>query len=68
MLSLEDEIRLAIASESEGVRQLPWHLWEFYRRYGKTEVMFSPVTGSQPPSPPWARSWEVADFGDFGQR
>ncbi|WP_159790736.1 CHAT domain-containing tetratricopeptide repeat protein [Sodalinema gerasimenkoae] len=52
VLSLEDEIRLAIASESEVVRQLPWHLWEFYRRYGKTELMFSPVTGMRPPATP----------------
>ncbi|TVR12356.1 MAG: CHAT domain-containing protein [Phormidium sp. GEM2.Bin31] len=51
-LSPQDEIRLAITSDSGVVRQLPWHLWEFYRRYGKTEVMFSPVTGMKPPSTP----------------
>ncbi|MGC9505668.1 tetratricopeptide repeat protein [Baaleninema sp.] len=47
-----DEIRLAIASDQSELRKLPWHLWDFCRRYPNIEATFAPLTGIAPMASP----------------
>ncbi|MBP0004158.1 MAG: CHAT domain-containing protein [Cyanobacteria bacterium SBC] len=42
-LSREDEIRVLVRSDCTVVRKLPWHLWDFVRRYPNAEVSLSPL-------------------------
>jgi hypothetical protein len=37
-----DEFRVIIQTEDPRLRQLPWHLWNFFEIYSKAEVAFSP--------------------------
>jgi serine/threonine protein kinase len=36
-----DQVRLIIQTENIWLRRLPWHLWDFYDRYPKTEIALS---------------------------
>ncbi len=36
-----DEIRLIIQTENNQLRRLPWHLWDFFKRYPKAELALS---------------------------
>ncbi|MBP0006639.1 MAG: CHAT domain-containing protein [Cyanobacteria bacterium SBC] len=47
-VSPDEEIRLAIASDLSDLRKLPWHLWDFCRRYPNVEATFAPLTGTTP--------------------
>ncbi|OWY65689.1 hypothetical protein B7486_40605 [cyanobacterium TDX16] len=52
-LSREDEIRFIIETEDNIIRQLPWHLWDFFQGYQQVEFAFSQQQFqiSQPPEP-----------------
>ncbi|PPT08294.1 Adenylate cyclase [Geitlerinema sp. FC II] len=47
-LSLDDEIRILVRSDCLEIRKLPWHLWDFVRRYPNAEVSLSPVSVATP--------------------
>ncbi|WP_377474110.1 MAG: CHAT domain-containing protein [Microcoleus anatoxicus] len=40
-ISPTDEVRVFIETENHVLQQLPWHLWDFFQDYPKTEIVFS---------------------------
>lgn len=52
-LSREDEIRFIIETKDNIIRQLPWHLWDFFQGYQQVEFAFSQqqFRTPQPPEP-----------------
>lgn len=49
-LKRDEPIRLLISTQDNQLQKLPWHLWDFVRRYPLTEVAFSPLNYHQPTS------------------
>ncbi len=47
-LKRDEPIRLLISTQDNKLQKLPWHLWDFVRRYPLTEVAFSPLNYHQP--------------------
>ncbi|MDY6804372.1 MAG: tetratricopeptide repeat protein [Cyanobacteriota bacterium] len=47
-LNPEEPIRLLISTQDNSLQKLPWHLWDFVRRYPRSEVAFSPLNYHQP--------------------
>ena len=46
-LNLNEPIRLLIATQDSNLQKLPWHLWDFVRRYPFAEVALSPLNYRQ---------------------
>jgi len=42
-LNKDEPIRLLISTQDNKTQKLPWHLWDFVRRYQLAEVAFSPL-------------------------
>ncbi len=42
-----DRTQIIIQSEDIQMRNLPWHLWDFFEDYRKAEIAFSPTTGDR---------------------
>ncbi|AFY31839.1 CHASE2 domain-containing protein [Calothrix sp. PCC 7507] len=42
-LSIDDEIRFIIQTEDILLRELPWHLWQFFSDYPKAEIGLSAI-------------------------
>ncbi|GAB4525593.1 MAG: hypothetical protein Tsb0014_05100 [Pleurocapsa sp.] len=40
-LNPTDEIRVIIQTEEHQIRQIPWHIWQFFQDYPRAEVAFS---------------------------
>jgi CHASE2 domain-containing sensor protein len=48
-LNATDEIRLLIETNDRLLQKLPWHLWNFFEHYPKSEVAFSAVQYQRSP-------------------
>ncbi|NEP42929.1 MAG: hypothetical protein F6K35_28370, partial [Okeania sp. SIO2H7] len=46
-LNLNEPIRLLIATQDNNLQKLPWHLWDFVRRYPFAEAALSPLNYRQ---------------------
>lgn len=49
-LNRDEEVRLLIRTEDSVLQKLPWHLWDFVKRYSNIEVAFSPREYKKPES------------------
>jgi Flp pilus assembly protein TadD len=46
-LNRDEPIRLLVSTQDNKLQKLPWHLWDFVRRYPLAEVAFSPLNYHQ---------------------
>lgn len=44
-----DNIYINIRTEEREIQKLPWHAWEFYKRYSNAEIAFSPLVSRRSP-------------------
>ncbi|MBE9115937.1 CHASE2 domain-containing protein [Lusitaniella coriacea LEGE 07157] len=50
-LAANDEVRVIIQTEDEFLRKLPWHQWDFFGNYHRSEVVVSNLSIFQPQYP-----------------
>mgnify|MGYP001054252363 CR=1 FL=1 len=43
-LSKDEEIRFLVRTDDNQIKKLPWHLWDFCRRYARSEVALSSLS------------------------
>lgn len=48
-LNRYDEIRVILETNDRELRQIPWHLWDFFRDYPKAEIALGTVDFEPPP-------------------
>ncbi len=66
-LRLEDNIRIIVQTGDRNVKKLPWHSWDFVRRYPKAEVALSSLGSYSPLPPATPKSRHVQILAILGQ-
>ncbi|WP_017660772.1 CHASE2 domain-containing protein [Baaleninema simplex] len=46
-LDKSEDIEIALRTNDRNLQKLPWHLWEFYQRYPRAEISFSPLVAGR---------------------
>ncbi|MBW4562705.1 MAG: CHASE2 domain-containing protein [Mojavia pulchra JT2-VF2] len=51
-LNRDETIRVLIRTDNSQLQRLPWHLWDFFKRYSQAEFALSATVSETPPTPP----------------